>query len=91
MTTLAGEVEVCMGGKCRKNGAEEILAQLESRATELNISVTGCRKCMGKCKVAPNLRLWKGEAEEAVLESSVDVAGVSLVLDKHFKVEAAFS
>lgn len=79
-----------MGGKCRKYGADEILARLEAQAGELNIAVSGCRKCMGKCKVAPNLRLWKGEDEAAVLESSVDVGSVSLVLNKHFKVEAAF-
>ncbi|KAF3629888.1 putative cytosolic purine 5'-nucleotidase-like [Capsicum annuum] len=57
-TTTAAEtkrIEVCMGGKCKKQGAGAILDELQ-RAVGLEAAVSGC-KCMGKCKVGPNVRL----------------------------------
>lgn len=49
------KIEVCMGGKCKKSGAGVILEELE-RVVGMEGRVCGC-KCLGKCKVGPNLRL----------------------------------
>ncbi|CAH9094396.1 unnamed protein product [Cuscuta epithymum] len=49
--------EVCMGGKCKKSGAQAILEELQNAVVGVpDVSVCGC-KCMGKCKVGPNVRL----------------------------------
>ncbi|KAG0475924.1 hypothetical protein HPP92_012765 [Vanilla planifolia] len=42
------KIEVCMGGKCRKSGAMELLQEFE-RKVGIEGAVVGC-KCMGKCK-----------------------------------------
>lgn len=51
----ARKIEVCMGGKCKKSGAQAILEELQS-AVGIEGAVCGS-KCMGKCKVGPNVRL----------------------------------
>ncbi|CAH9085307.1 unnamed protein product [Cuscuta europaea] len=49
--------EVCMGGKCKKSGAQAILEELQDAVVGVpDVAVCGC-KCMGKCKVGPNVRL----------------------------------
>ncbi|XP_031117270.1 diacylglycerol O-acyltransferase 3 [Ipomoea triloba] len=70
--TTTKKIEVCMGGKCKKLGAEAILEELE-RVVEMEgggVSVCGC-KCLGKCKVGPNLRLSSSSAAEGLSESGV--------------------
>ncbi|CAN4095015.1 unnamed protein product [Withania somnifera] len=56
-TTAAGtkRIEVCMGGKCKKSGAGAILEELQ-RVVGMEAAVSGC-KCMGKCKIGPNVRV----------------------------------
>ncbi|TXG63200.1 hypothetical protein EZV62_010194 [Acer yangbiense] len=48
-------IEICMGGKCKKSGAEALLEEFQSKVGAEG-AVLGC-KCMGKCKTAPNLRV----------------------------------
>nr|GLL39602.1 uncharacterized protein LOC109184848 [Ipomoea trifida] len=70
--TTTKKIEVCMGGKCKKLGAEAILEELE-RVVEMEgggVSVCGC-KCLGKCKVGPNLRLSSSSAAGELSESGV--------------------
>lgn len=50
----AARVEVCMGKACSKRGAAQVLAELQRSG---GVSVSGCTKCMGKCKAAPNVRV----------------------------------
>lgn len=53
--TSAKKIEVCMGGKCKKLGAEALLQEFGGKlGTEF--AVLGC-KCMGKCKDGPNVRV----------------------------------
>nr|WGW06495.1 DGAT3 [Paeonia rockii] len=56
--TSGKRIEVCMGGKCKKSGAAELMEEFE-KAIGLEGSVVGC-KCMGKCKNAPNVRVLNG-------------------------------
>ncbi|KAI3980857.1 hypothetical protein MKX01_025422 [Papaver californicum] len=61
MATLDGErIEVCMGGKCKKSGAAELLQEFEKRVGGVegggSVAVVGC-KCMGKCRDGPNVRV----------------------------------
>lgn len=58
-TTAAAEgtkrIEVCMGGKCKRLGAGALLEEFQ-RVAGIEAAVSGC-KCMGKCKVGPNVRI----------------------------------
>lgn len=56
-TTAEGtkRIEVCMGGKCKRLGAGALLEEFQ-RVTGIEAAVSGC-KCMGKCKVGPNVRV----------------------------------
>ncbi|XP_022138132.1 diacylglycerol O-acyltransferase 3, cytosolic [Momordica charantia] len=48
-------VEVCMGNKCRKGGAGELMEEFE-KVMGVEGAVCGC-KCMGKCRDGPNVRV----------------------------------
>ncbi|KAJ6810190.1 diacylglycerol O-acyltransferase 3, cytosolic [Iris pallida] len=52
---MSNKIEVCMGGKCKKSGATELLAEFD-RAVGVEGAVVGC-KCMGKCRDGPNVRV----------------------------------
>ncbi|KAL5538776.1 hypothetical protein UlMin_043916 [Ulmus minor] len=67
-------VEVCMGNKCKKSGAAALFAEFE-QAVGMEGAVVGC-KCMGKCKVAPNVRVRNDQAEGA--ETNTLFQGVGL-------------
>ncbi|KAK4725829.1 hypothetical protein R3W88_030746 [Solanum pinnatisectum] len=58
-TTTAAEgtkrIEVCMGGKCKRLGAGALLEEFQ-RVAGIEAAVSGC-KCMGKCKVGPNVKV----------------------------------
>lgn len=49
------KIEVCMGGKCKKSGAELLMENFQ-KAVGGEAAVVGC-KCMGKCRDAPNVKL----------------------------------
>ncbi|KAJ0053293.1 hypothetical protein Pint_00764 [Pistacia integerrima] len=53
--TSAKKIEICMGGKCKKLGAEALLQEFGGKLGA-EFAVSGC-KCMGKCKDGPNLRV----------------------------------
>ncbi|XP_077232661.1 diacylglycerol acyltransferase [Tasmannia lanceolata] len=52
---LSERIEVCMGGKCKKSGALELLEEFQRRVG-VEGAVVGC-KCMGKCRDGPNVRV----------------------------------
>lgn len=56
-TTAEGtkRIEVCMGGKCKRLGAGALLEEFQ-RVAGIEAAVSGC-KCMGKCKVGPNVKV----------------------------------
>ncbi|KAJ8465580.1 hypothetical protein OPV22_028132 [Ensete ventricosum] len=61
------KIEVCMGGKCRRSGAAELMEEFEKRIG-VEVAVVGC-KCMGKCRDGPNVRVLdrsNGHGQEAV-------------------------
>ncbi|XP_057964123.1 diacylglycerol O-acyltransferase 3 [Malania oleifera] len=58
-------IEVCMGGKCRKSGAAALMAEFE-RAVGEEGAVVGC-KCMGKCRVGPNVRVSSSSSTTAAI------------------------
>ncbi|XAR69536.1 Diacylglycerol O-acyltransferase [Bertholletia excelsa] len=49
------KIEVCMGGKCKRSGGAALLKEFKRVMGDEGTAV-GC-KCMGKCKVGPNVRL----------------------------------
>lgn len=74
------KIEVCMGGKCKKSGAIDLLQEFEKKVG-LEGAVVGC-KCMGKCKEGPNVRILnhcssKGELIDVVTEKPLCI-GVGL-------------
>ncbi|ERN02032.1 hypothetical protein AMTRI_Chr02g223970 [Amborella trichopoda] len=60
-------IQVCMGGKCKKSGAAELMEAFQ-RSLGSQGSVVGC-KCMGKCKDGPNVRVSSNNGEEGVLKA----------------------
>ncbi|CAA0808803.1 Unknown protein [Striga hermonthica] len=48
-------IKVCMGGKCKKSGAGDLLEEFE-RVVGVQGEVSGC-KCMGKCRDGPNVKV----------------------------------
>jgi len=68
-------VKVCMGGACRKRGAQALLTSLEGGSRgEHNVEVVGCKKCMGRCKRGPVVRV-----EEKGQTSTYNYVGVNHV------------
>jgi hypothetical protein len=57
-TSCSKRIEVCMGGKCKKSGAAELLDKFQS-VVGIEGSVSGC-KCMGKCRDGPNVKVVDG-------------------------------
>ncbi|PKA53906.1 hypothetical protein AXF42_Ash011386 [Apostasia shenzhenica] len=53
--TPLDKIEVCVGGKCKKSGAMELLQEFEKKIG-IEGAVVGC-KCMGKCRQGPNVRV----------------------------------
>lgn len=54
------KVEVCMGGKCKKSGALELMREFEK---QIGAEGVGSCKCMGKCRDGPNVRVVSGPCE----------------------------
>ncbi|KAH9306054.1 hypothetical protein KI387_010458, partial [Taxus chinensis] len=61
------QVQVCMGGKCKKLGSEQVLAAFEESIQNSGmgsaVEAVGC-KCMGKCRNAPNVRVQNDFSKE---------------------------
>ncbi|XP_060173955.1 diacylglycerol O-acyltransferase 3-2 [Lycium barbarum] len=85
-TTAVGtkKIEVCMGGKCKRSGAGAILEKFQE-VVGIEAAVSGC-KCMGKCKVGPNVKV-SGcsssdafQAADSVAVSSAPVTSNSLCI-----------
>ncbi|KAK3194409.1 hypothetical protein Dsin_025719 [Dipteronia sinensis] len=73
--TSSKRIEICMGGKCKKSGAEALLEEFQSKVGAEG-AVLGC-KCMGKCKTAPNLRVEVQATTMPSIDSSICI-GVGL-------------
>ncbi|KAG5573928.1 hypothetical protein H5410_063694 [Solanum commersonii] len=73
-TTAEGtkRIEVCMGGKCKRLGAGALLEEFQ-RVTGIEAAVSGC-KCMGKCKVGPNVRVSGCSSSSDAFQASDSVA-----------------
>lgn len=81
------KIEVCMGGKCKKSGAGIILEELE-RVVGMEGTVSGC-KCLGKCKLGPNLRLSdNGVVDSRSLCLGVAIEDVSLIANNFLQGNA---
>ncbi|OVA16631.1 hypothetical protein BVC80_1543g65 [Macleaya cordata] len=75
MASSSERIEVCMGGKCKKSGAAELLEEFEKKlGIGGGVAVVGC-KCMGKCRDGPNVRVLNqcnsGNVEQTVKEEDV--------------------
>ncbi|KAG6485156.1 diacylglycerol O-acyltransferase 3-like [Zingiber officinale] len=57
------KIEVCMGGKCKRSGALELMEEFNKKIGSEG-AVVGC-KCMGKCKEGPNVRVLN-HSDEAI-------------------------
>jgi hypothetical protein len=91
------KIEVCMGGKCKKSGAANLLEEFQNRVGSEG-SVVGC-KCMGKCRDGPNVRVLNNAVEAQGVDGSVTapanplcigvgLADVSLILENFFSGNA---
>lgn len=61
------KIEVCMGGKCKKSGAIELMVEFE-KMVGIEGAVVGC-KCMGKCRDGPNVRVVNQQSGEEGLSA----------------------
>ena len=77
-----GAIQVCMGGKCKKSGGGEILSALEQAARGTGLLVEARAKCMGKCKMAPNVKVWRDG--ESTMESYVTASEAQEIVSAHF-------
>ncbi|CAM8998318.1 unnamed protein product [Rhodiola kirilowii] len=75
------KVEICMGGKCKKFGASQVLDKFQSLAAEEeDMNVVGCSKCMGKCKEGPNVRLSSVSTAATAICSGVQIGDVDALM-----------
>ncbi|KAH7300205.1 hypothetical protein KP509_24G049900 [Ceratopteris richardii] len=76
-------IEVCLGGKCRKAGSDLLLQELRSQVTNgCNVEAVPC-KCMGKCSMAMNMKVYREDANPQH-HSHVRVDDAKFILDYHF-------
>ncbi|XP_072961384.1 diacylglycerol O-acyltransferase 3 [Typha angustifolia] len=73
------KIEVCMGGKCKRSGALELMQEFEKKVG-IEGAVVGC-KCMGKCKEGPNVRVLSHVAEEGSLKLSRNPLCIGVALE----------
>ncbi|KAK1295141.1 hypothetical protein QJS10_CPA16g01769 [Acorus calamus] len=78
---LKEKIEVCMGGKCKKSGAEKLMEEFRRRVGD-DAAVVGC-KCMGKCREGPNVRV-RDESAAKPLCVGVGLDDVSAILENFF-------
>ncbi|XP_075509059.1 diacylglycerol O-acyltransferase 3-like [Primulina tabacum] len=77
-TECSSKLEVCMGGKCKKSGAEAVLDEFK-KVVGIEGAVSGC-KCMGKCKDGPNVRVQSGEVGNNPLFIGVGLKDVDMIV-----------
>ncbi|CAN6444292.1 unnamed protein product [Victoria cruziana] len=69
--TETNKVEVCMGGKCKKLGAQLLVEEFE-KVLGPNGAVSVC-KCLGKCRDGPNVRVVTGGAATSITSEEGDI------------------
>lgn len=72
----ANKIEVCMGGKCKRSGALELMEEFNKKIGSEG-AVVGC-KCMGKCKEGPNVRVLNHSDEATAPKGNSLCIGVGL-------------
>ncbi|KAL2621279.1 hypothetical protein R1flu_001484 [Riccia fluitans] len=77
-------VEVCMGGKCKKAGAGEVLNAFQV-AGRPRVTASPC-KCMKNCKSAVSIRIEDQEGSNQVY-TGVNLEDVDVLLQKHCSTE----
>ncbi|XP_078444391.1 diacylglycerol acyltransferase isoform X2 [Wolffia australiana] len=85
VATTAERIEVCIGGKCKKSGAIELMEEFQRTVGE-KAAVVGC-KCLGKCKQAPNVRVRTATAEKAPICLGVGIQDVGAIVANLFTEE----
>ncbi|KAH7300213.1 hypothetical protein KP509_24G050500 [Ceratopteris richardii] len=76
-------IELCVGGKCKKAGSDLLLPELRSHVTN------GCNveavpyKCMDKCSMAINMKVYR-EGANPQQHSHVGVDDAKFILASHF-------
>ncbi|KAF3775263.1 hypothetical protein EJ110_NYTH50874 [Nymphaea thermarum] len=63
------KIEVCMGGKCKKSGAQQLVEAFE-RVLGAGGAVSVC-KCLGKCRDGPNVRVVSSRAATCTTNEEV--------------------
>nr|CAD1828628.1 unnamed protein product [Ananas comosus var. bracteatus] len=85
---IDSKIEVCMGGKCKRSGALELMKEFE-REVGIDGAVVGC-KCMGKCKDGPNVRVLNHNAEVGSLKVSKNPLCIGVGLEDVGTIVANF-
>eukprot|EP00249_Psilotum_nudum_P017703 c26450_g1_i1 orf=3-959(-) len=82
---MRGEIEVCVGGKCRRAGSLAVFTCLQQSlaGNSGGVCARTC-KCMGRCGTPVNVRVRNGESSEVEVCSHVEVQDVGLWLRHHF-------
>lgn len=78
-------LEVCMGGKCKKAGAEEVLSAFNANG----VNASACNKCMKKCKLAVNVLVHPDGDDVPQMFSSIGVQDVNALSRKYLGAETA--
>ncbi|KAI5078121.1 hypothetical protein GOP47_0007945 [Adiantum capillus-veneris] len=78
-----GSIEVCVGGKCKRAGSEELLLSLKTHLDGQRQVDVACCKCMGRCDSAINVKVMR---EDTIRQhhSGVSVDDAGLILRHHF-------
>ncbi|CAM6103016.1 unnamed protein product [Calypogeia fissa] len=76
----AASMEVCMGGKCKKAGAQEVLSAFHANG----VDASACNKCMKKCKFAINVRIHQEGDDVPQMYSGIGIQDVNVLSRKHF-------
>ena len=83
-----------MGKACVRKGAAALLADFQAAAAApgaagVHLQVVPCGKCMGKCKVAPNVKV-ATTGGRSVLHSGATSASARAILQNDFVAQADF-
>lgn len=79
------KIEVCVGGKCKRAGSEQLLLALSRQIPAASSVDTVPCKCMGKCAMGINVKVYK-EDTNPQHHSLVGVEDAGLILSHHFSL-----
>ncbi|KAJ0978733.1 hypothetical protein J5N97_014207 [Dioscorea zingiberensis] len=87
-STPVNKIEVCMGGKCKRSGALQLLEEIDKKVG-MEGAVVGC-KCMGKCRDGPNVKVLKHGDQDNTLKHVRNPLHIGVALEDVDTIVANF-